>query len=245
MVRRRREQERLTAREGERGPRHGGGTPPLLSHDGGMRTERGRFARHEGTARADGETPPPRREHRGWHVPRKLPHFDAAELTQAVTFRLADSLPAAIVEARRGEGAVAYRRRIEAALDAGRGSCLLRDPQNAAIVEAALRHGDGRHYELHAYTVMPNHVHALITQREGAPLADIVHRWKSWSAKEINRRTRRTGQLWQRDYYDRYMRDDAHFDAALYYIEQNPVAAGLAATAADWRFGSAWRREET
>ena len=116
-----------------------------------MIKEGGRLARHNGEAGRDGGETPPLPEHRGWYTPRKLPHFDAAGLTQAVTFRLADSLPAGIIEARRGEGAGAYRRRIEAALDAGRGSCMLRDPKNAEIVEAALRHGAGRYYDLHAW----------------------------------------------------------------------------------------------
>jgi hypothetical protein len=157
---------RLARLVGEAG-RDGGETPPL---------EGGRPVRQSGDPHG-GETPP-LREHRGWYTPRKLPHFDAAGLTQAVTFRLADSLPAGIIEARRGEGpgAGAYRRRIEAALDAGRGSCMLRDPKNAEIVETALRHGAGRYYDLHAYVIMPNHVHALITQHEAARLADIVHR---------------------------------------------------------------------
>ena len=78
--------------------------------------------------------PPRRRDAAGWHMPRGLPHFDSADVTQAITFRLDDSLPAEVVQARRGEGAHAYRERIEAALDAGRGSCLLADPANAAIV---------------------------------------------------------------------------------------------------------------
>jgi putative DNA methylase len=220
-----------------------------------MIKEGGRPARRNGAAGSDGgETPPlhthrcgtpPLREHRGWYTPRKLPHFDAAGLTQAVMFRLADSLPAGIIEARRGEGAGAYRRRIEAALDAGRGSCMLRDPKNAQIVEAALRYGAGRYYDLHAYVIMPNHVHVLITQHEAARLADIVHRWKGWSAKQINRLTGRSGQFWQRDYFDQFIRDEAHFHAAFAYIEQNPVMAGLVTIAADWPFGSAcWRDEE-
>ena len=91
---------------------------------------------------------------------------------------------------------------------------------------------------------MPNHVHALITQHEAARLADIVHRWKGWSANQINRLTGRSGQFWQRDYFDRFIRDEEHFHAVFAYIEQNPVVAGLITAAADWRFGSAWRRDE-
>jgi hypothetical protein len=90
-------------------------------------------------AHPGGGTPP--LQHCGWQIPRKLPHFDSADVTQAITFRLADSLPAHVVDAGRSEDAKEYRERIEAALDAGRGSCLLGDARNAAVVEAALRHG--------------------------------------------------------------------------------------------------------
>src|SRR5262249_23719653 len=79
--------------------------------------------------------------HRGWHIPRRLPHFDGAETCQSITFRLADSLPHAVAVARKDEDDLAYRRRIELALDAGRGECLLDDPVCAEIVEGAFLHG--------------------------------------------------------------------------------------------------------
>jgi REP element-mobilizing transposase RayT len=199
-------------------------------------------------ARLGGETPPPRkeippmREHKGWYVPRALPHFDSAEVAQAITFRLADALPRAVVMARKDETFAAHRRRVAAALDAGHGGCLLRDPALAEIVEAALLHGVGAGYQLFAWVIMPNHVHALIAPMADNRLADIVHAWKSWTAKAINRRRGASGSVWQREYFDRFIRDDPHFAAAVAYIEENPVKAGLAAQPADWRFGSAWRR---
>ena len=50
------------------------------------------------------------------------------------------------------------------------------------------------------------------------------------------------GRFWQPDYFDRYLRGEDHFDAAINYIEKNPVEAGLVAQPEEWRFGSAWRR---
>ena len=184
---------------------------------------------------------PVRSEHRGWHTPRKLPHFDSAETTQAVTFRLADALPRSVVAAKLGEGTAAHRRRIEAALDRGAGACWLRRPEVARIVEAVLMKDAGAAYDLHAFVVMPNHVHALITQSDGHRLAGVVQAWKGISAKAINKVLGRTGQVWQRDYHDRFMRDEAHFERARAYIEGNPVAAGLAASPADWPCSSASR----
>jgi hypothetical protein len=45
---------------------------------------------------------------------------------------------------------------------------------------------------------MPNHVHALIEQAGGFPLGDIVHAWKSFTAKQANKQLGRTGAFWAR-----------------------------------------------
>ena len=89
---------------------------------------------------------------------------------------------------------------------------------------------------------MPNHVHVLVTPSSGHGLSDIVHTWKSWSAKVANRVLGRTGVFWQREYFDRLIRDERHFAAALSYIEENPVKAGLCDSQQAWRYGSARRR---
>jgi len=179
-----------------------------------------------------GETPP-LGEHRGWHVPRALPHFDSPAVAQAITFRLADALPRDALRALQFETSAAYRRRVAAALDAGHGGCLLRHPPLAGAVEAALLHSAGVHHELFAWVIMPNHVHALITPVIGSRLADIVQAWKSWTAKTINRHRGASGPVWQREYFDRFIRNDRHFAATIAYIEENPVKAGLAANRAD------------
>ena len=49
----------------------------------------------------------------------------------------------------------------------------------------------------------------------------------------------RSGPFWQADYWDRFIRNDAHFELAIGYIDNNPVKAGLARTPADWTWGSA------
>jgi hypothetical protein len=64
------------------------------------------------------------------------------------------------------------------------------------------------------------------------------------SACKINRVLGRSGPLWQEDYWDRYIRDEAHFGKAQRYIESNPVKAGLVPQAAAWPWSSAnpkWR----
>jgi REP element-mobilizing transposase RayT len=179
--------------------------------------------------------------HRGWHTRGYLPHFDSAGVTQMVTYRLDDALPTDVI-ARCGQEArneADRRKRLEAYLDAGLGSCALRRPEAAQLVVENWKHFDGTRYFLRAWVVMPNHVHVMITQQLGWPLDRVVHGWKSFTAHEINRLVKRSGRLWEPDYWDRGIRDERHNRAAVAYIHNNPVKAGLTACAEGWPWSSA------
>ena len=184
---------------------------------------------------------------RGWHGRGYLPHFDAgADLPQSVTFRLADSVPASVVRGwleelklkPSADRELELRKRLDKYLDSGYGACHLRDPRIGRLVEEALLFFDGTRYTMHAWVVMPNHVHALFTPVRRS-LSDILSSWKSFTAKEANKVLVRSGQFWHEDYFDRFIRDAEHYARAIEYIESNPVKAGLCAEAADWPFGSA------
>ncbi len=185
-------------------------------------------------------TPPP-----GWHSRGYLSHLDVPGLLQSVTFHLGDSIPhealTRIYAETRADDPVRLQR-IERLLDAGHGACWLRRPDIAPLVEAALLHFDGARYRVLAWVVMPNHVHVLIETLEGHPLPDQLQSWKSYTAKAANALLGRTGAFWERDYFDRYIRDDHHLAAVVHYIEQNPVKAGLVERAEDWPWGSAARQ---
>ncbi len=184
-------------------------------------------------------------EHKGWYR-RRLPHRDEPGLIQAITFRLVDSLPAALLSlmASEGEADVSGRARAQRLMDAGAGSCLLRDPRVAEVVEEALLAGDGSRYVLLAWVVMPNHVHVLIEALGEWSLARILQSWKGGTARQANLVLGRQGGLWAREYYDRYIRDENHLQRAVLYVHNNPVKAGLVSDPREWRFGSA-RRVET
>lgn len=189
------------------------------------------------------------REPVGWNSRGYLPHYDAGAVTQFITFRLADSVPASLIEQwmlelgclQEEQRRAVTRRRIERYLDKGCGSAWMRDAQVANIVERALLHFDGKQYTMHEWVVMPNHVHALFTPGEHETLRIIVGAWKSVSCRLANRILRRKGQFWQEDYFDRYIRDADHYARARRYIRNNPVNAGLCRTPEEWKFGSARR----
>ena len=184
---------------------------------------------------------------RGWHLRGYLPHFDGEETTQFVTFRLGDALPEGklatwrteLASRPRGRAEAELRKRVERYLDGGEGRAVTRQPRPATIVEGVLRHRDREQYDLHAWVVMPNHVHVLFTPREGFELPAIVQAWKSVSARRTNRVLASRGRLWQEDYFDRFIRNARHFHEVVGYIEWNPVDAGLCECPEEWPFGSA------
>jgi REP element-mobilizing transposase RayT len=194
--------------------------------------------------------------HKGWHSRESLPHFDCPGRVQFITCRLHDSVPAGIIEKWKDElgihqgrntndlpdgdpRAIELYRRLAAYEDAGHGACFLRNPQVAAIVQENLLHFDTRRYHLLEWCVMPNHVHLLIATREGHPVLEVAHSWKSYTAKEANKVLNRSGQFWMEDYFDRFIRSETHLGFTRDYIRDNPVRAGLCKMREEWRWGSA------
>src|SRR5437764_4041585 len=135
----------------------------------------------------------------GWRSRGYLPHFDGANLVQHVVFRLADSLPAELrvqLEQKRAGERVGT---IDAALDQGHGRRDLANPAVAELVQNALLTFDADRYVLIAWCVMPNHVHALLAPRSGYGLDQIIHSWKSYTAKKANRLLKHGGSFWARE----------------------------------------------
>ena len=110
--------------------------------------------------------------------------------------------------------------RVDYGLDEARGSCILRE--HGELVASALRHFDGKRYELQSWCVMPNHVHVMVYIAKGADLPKIVHSWKSWTSHQIGR-----GVIWQREYFDRVIRSPQELSNTRQYIRSNPSKAGL------------------
>ena len=181
----------------------------------------------------------------GWHSRGYLPHWDPGNRPIHLVLRLYDSLPKHLLarweEELRGAPDRDDQRsqRIEAALDQGMGECWLKQPKVARVVADALNHFNGDRYTLHAWVIMPNHVHALTTPAEAVTLSSIMHSWKSFTAKQANVLLKRTGQFWMEETYDRVMRNRKEVIATKAYIEQNPVAAGLCGHPAHWPWSSA------
>jgi putative transposase len=191
-----------------------------------------------------------------WHSRGYLPHFEGPNAAQHVTFHLADSLPKAVLQRMDIELRIfppvkrdaERRQRIDLRIDAGHGSCLLRDPTIAEMIQQCLLFFDAQRYRMLAWVVMPNHVHALFHPINGWAVAFIVASWKKFTARQIcglqqGRNSSSPAPVWHREYWDRYIRNEQHFATAITYIHNNPVKAGLVALPAHWPWSSAAARE--
>lgn len=177
---------------------------------------------------------------------RNLPHWEQTSATYFVTFRLADAVPQSILRQWKEElenwrkfhpepwdpsTKYEYQRRFQDSrehwLDQGHGECILKKSDVAQIVVNALRHFDRARYVLDAFVVMPNHVHVLVQLAQDHALTDILHSWKSFSAKTINQLLGRTGRIWQEESYDRIVRDWNELLRYRDYILRNPEKAKL------------------
>jgi REP element-mobilizing transposase RayT len=180
------------------------------------------------------------------HLRNRLPHWEQKGATYFVTFRLADALPAELLRAWEEERARwlewhpepwapelerEYHERfsgaIERTADEGHGECLLRDPESARLVGAALAHFEGERCDQLAWVVMPNHVHVVFGLRPPWTLNKLLQSWKGFTARSLNKLHGRTAGVWQRDYFDRLIRDERHFANVVRYIRNNPVKANL------------------
>ena len=180
----------------------------------------------------------------------RLPHWEVERGSYFVTARCHDSLPLEAVDRLRvianSLNAIAaatpafrslqrqYFRTMEKYLDAGIGEAPLCDPRAADVLAREFAAMSDQGVEVAHYTIMPNHWHALF-----APVDDhdfelhaLTRRLKGRSSRSINQALRRAGPLWQREWFDRWIRDESERERCVQYIRQNPTKAGLVR---DWR----------
>ena len=149
-----------------------------------------------------------------------LPHWYQPEKTVFITFRLADSLPASkrkeitiellnIEEEINKENKKARQKAImnkmEQWLNNGYGSCLLAQSEIRNIVEKSLRYFDDKEWHLHAFVIMPNHIHILAN-----------------NVKSYTQHCVQTEHLWQKGAFDHTVRNEESFKKIINYIADNP-----------------------
>jgi putative transposase len=168
---------------------------------------------------------------------RRLPHVYETGQSVFLTWRLHDSLPPhrAFPELALTSGqAFAAMDRL---LDESRvGTFYLRQPAVADMVVEAIEYNATilGHYLLHAFVVMPNHVHLLATPAVALP--KLTKSLKGITARRANAMLALTGRpFWQEESYDHLVRQECELNKIRNYIEWNPVRAGLVTEASEYR----------
>ena len=167
-----------------------------------------------------------------------LPHWFQPEAVQFITFRLADSLPQtklqelalmreALGRRRTKDGELTAEEErleeiVEGWLKIGYGGCVLSNAQCRQFVEEALFFNDKQTYHLHAFVIMPNHVHILLSPIGENSVVSIVSKLKRYSSRMIKQCLGTDGNVWQREMFDRMMRGEDDFAHKLAYIVNNP-----------------------
>ncbi len=172
---------------------------------------------------------------------KKLPHMEQMGKVEFVTFRLSDSMPHQLMVQYKymkedfirkhpfpwdQETLSQYSQLIEDPLekyiDAGYGSCVLKDPNVRKYLVDAIDHYDGDKYCQWGYVIMPNHVHMLVTPTPGCDLVPTIKSVMSFAARAINRHIGRSGRLWQGEPFDTLIRSAKQYNFTMEYIRKNP-----------------------
>jgi putative transposase len=125
----------------------------------------------------------------------------------------------------------------------------LKNPEIANLVIDKLKSFDGEHYELQAYCVMSNHVHALMDFSIQIPekledfdedkyvqLSKVMKLIKGSTGFQANRMLGLKDEFWESENFDRYIRNEKHRLIVENYILQNPVKAGICKHWEDYPF---------
>ncbi len=185
---------------------------------------------------------------------RHLPHIQSPGATVFITFRLSGSLPKELIqqykdESRRIQSEIslipdspsqklaaqeAYKKlfgkwdqKLDLALC---GPVWLSNPDIAEMVVLEINNNDGVIYTLEAYSIMPNHVHLVITplpvKDQFQPISKIMQTIKGRTARQANVILNRQGDFWQHESYDHIARDVHELERIIHYVISNPTRAG-------------------
>ena len=93
---------------------------------------------------------------------------------------------------------------------------------------------------LHAWVLMSNHVHLLVTPSHYDGITLLMQRLAGSYGRYFNARYKCTGPIWEGRFKNIPVINQTHLEQIKAYIEQNPVRAGICTEVADYRWSSAY-----
>ncbi len=159
-------------------------------------------------------------------IRKSLHHYSELNAVQFVTFRTRDSVDAYLKRINNSCELSASEKQMKIdeysdQLDKG---CYL-NANVITIIMDSLRQLEPEYYDLHAVSIMPNHIHLLFQQN--SELRIVMQKIKGATARLVNKHLLKQGSLWERGYFDKAIRDEKHFQIVYEYIKNNAVKANL------------------
>jgi putative transposase len=112
------------------------------------------------------------------------------------------------------------------------------DADRHLMLALMAEHARDKRVAVHAYVLMDNHVHLLLTPEVEGALSRFMQSVGRIYVKRFNERWGRTGTLWEGRFRSGLVQSDRHFLACMVYIDLNPVRAGLVTAASDYAWSS-------
>ncbi|MDY6799720.1 MAG: transposase [Bacteroidota bacterium] len=184
---------------------------------------------------------------------RRLPHIQPQSAVFFVTFNLRGAMPLHILDQLKDkyieskhnlynspknkiEAFDNYNDQINNIIDNGEyGPHWLKNHNVAKVVADSFHYLDRKEFKLICYCIMSNHVH-FIAYKLRKPLNKIMHSLKSYTGSQCNNILKRKGAFWQREYFDRIVRDRNDLSDKIKYTINNPVKAGIVNYWAEYTF---------
>jgi putative transposase len=106
------------------------------------------------------------------------------------------------------------------------------------LLELLVGHCQNQQVDLHAFVLMDNHLHLLVTPQADQALSKMMQNLGRDYVRYFNKRHTRTGTLWEGRFRSALIQTDRYFLACMIYIDLNPVRAGMVAQALDHPWSS-------
>jgi len=95
-------------------------------------------------------------------------------------------------------------------------------------------------FQVANFCVLGNHIHIQIRPGPNESLSAIMRWLLGYFARAYNKKSGLSGHFWGDRFHSRILDGIRQFAIAFGYIDENPVKAGLASRACEWRHGGAW-----
>ena len=121
------------------------------------------------------------------------------------------------------------------------GRCLLQSERNATLFIDVLRtYVAAKKFRIHDFVVMPDHAHLLMTVGREITIERAMQLVKGGFSYRLKKETGYAGEVWQRGFSEVRAENRESFEQHRNYIRQNPVKAGLVATAEEYPYSFAY-----